>query len=288
MAKAAPKTSTKAAKKAPAKKTAAKKAAMKNNPAKTSPAKTNPAKTDMVRNPMMVPLLLGALLIGVVLGTTFNSANKSAMSDADFDAKVAQYIDNNAGVVIEALNNHMRKLADADRANAINMVKANDGNTVLGNPNGDVTIYEFADYNCGYCKRAFNDVMAAVQEDGNIRLVIKEFPILSETSLMAAQISMAAAELGRYEEVHSALMMWQGPLDEAAIEQIVTEQGLDLNELAAIIAKGEIDAALDDIKAVAQQINITGTPGFVIGNELAPGYIPKEQILELVQLARAE
>ena len=281
MAKAAPK-------KGRMKKTAAKSSAVKKPVAKkVAMASTPSVNPSPSRNPMMIALLLGAVLIGIVLGMIFSSTNNAGMADADFDAKVSRYIESNAGTVIAALNNHMKEQADVERQQALNLVKGNDGKTVLGNPDGDVTIYEFSDYNCGYCKRAFPEVMAALEEDGNIRLVIKEFPILSETSLMAAQISMAAAELGQFEEMHTALMNWRGALDKAALEQIVREQGLDLNELAIIINKGEIDAALATTKSIAQQIQITGTPGFVIGNQIAPGYIPKEQILDLVRMARS-
>ena len=273
--------------KAPSKKSApkAKKARAKSAPTTTpAAAPATPAEAKS-KNTMLLPMMLGAILIGVVLGMTFNSGS-SSMSDREFEAKVEAYIEANAGAVIDMLNNHVRQQADADRAQAINLVKANDGDTVLGNPDGDITIYEFSDYNCGYCKRAFNDVMAALEEDGNIRLVIKEFPILSESSTIAAQLSMAAAELGQFEEFHTALMNWSGPLNDDAFTQITDELGMDLTALGQIIAKGEIDATIAETQELARSINITGTPGFIIGNEIVPGYIPKDQILELVRKAR--
>lgn len=253
---------------------------------KTSSKSADQPNDTAKKNPMMIPMMLGAVLIGVVLGMAFNGQNASSMTDEAFNRKVEAYIQENSGRIIEALNNHVRQQAQAEKQQAINLVKANDGKTVLGNPNGDVTIYEFSDYNCGYCKRAFNDVMGAIAEDGNIRLVIKEFPILAESSNMAAQLSMAAAELGKFEEIHTALMQWQGRLNEAALMQIVEEADMDMNALAEIITKGEIDKALAETRAIAEQMQISGTPGFIIGDQIVPGYIPKDEILALVKQAR--
>ena len=260
--------------------------------AKTAASKTKTphpsaqTSSTSARNPLMVPLMIGAVLVGVVLGMMVNNGSGQDTANGDIDAQIEAYIQNNAGEIIDALNTHMREKVENEREQVLNLVRANDGKTVLGNPDGDVTVYEFSDYNCGYCKRAFNDVMAAIEEDGNIRLVVKEFPILAPSSRMAAQLSMAAAELGRFEEFHTALMQWQGALDDAAFTQITDNLGIDMNELAKIIAKGEIDASLDEIQSIAQQLNISGTPGFVIGNEIVPGYIPKEQILDIVRTAR--
>lgn len=228
--------------------------------------------------PIILPVMLGAVLIGVVLGIIFANAN--------FEAKVEKYISENAGIVIDALNDHARKQALAEKQQSLNLVRAHDDKTVLGNPDGDVTIYEFSDYNCGYCKRAFNDIINALEEDGNIRLVIKEFPILAESSKTAAQLSMAAAELGYFEEFHTALMQWKGRLNEQAFVQIVSDLGLDMNQLATIIAEGEIDQTIAQTQALAYQLEINGTPGFVIGDTIVPGYITKGQLLELVQQAR--
>ena len=272
--------------KAPSKKASAKKAATKAKKAPASTAAPSPAPAQSAsKTPMLIPMMLGAILIGVVLGMTFNSGSTS-MTDDQFNAKVDAYMKANAGGVIETLNNHIRDQANAEKQQAINLVKANDGKTTFGNPDGDVTIYKFSDYNCGYCKRAFNDVMGALEEDGNIRVVIKEFPILSASSTTAAQLSMAAAELGRYEEFHVALMRYQGPLGDEAFTQIIDELGMDMTKMGQIIAEGKIDATINENREMAQTLKVSGTPAFIIGNEIIPGYIPKEQILELVNTAR--
>jgi protein-disulfide isomerase len=255
----------------------------KSTAVKKTPAENTPAETR--RNRVFIPLLLGGVLVGAVLGMIF-SGGFSPVNNGSFNARVEAYIQENPDVVINALNAYVQRQDASAKQQAINLVSANDGKTVMGNPDGDVTIYEFSDYNCGYCKRVFSDVKAAIEEDGNIRLVIKEFPILAESSLVAARLSMAAAELGLFEEFHTALMTWQGALNEKAFSQIATDVGVDLNALAEIVAKGDIDDTIEENLALARQIQITGTPGFVIGNRIAPGYIPKDQILELVRDAR--
>ena len=131
--------------KAPSKKASAKKAATK---AKTAPASSPAPAQAASKTPMLIPMMLGAILIGVVLGMTFNSGS-SSMTDDQFNAKVDAYIKANAGGVIETLNNHIRDQANAEKQQALNLVKANDGKTIFGNPDGDVTIYKFSDDNCG-------------------------------------------------------------------------------------------------------------------------------------------
>jgi protein-disulfide isomerase len=231
-------------------------------------------------------LILGAVLAGIVLGMVAQSGVSLLSGGDHIDARVKAYIQKNPEVVIDAVNTYVRRQAEAERLEAVNLVSGDDGKTVLGNPDGDVTIYEFSDYNCGYCKRVFSQVMAAVEEDGNTRLVIKEFPILAESSLTAAQLSMAAAELGRFEEFHTALMSWQGPLDDEAFGRIISQLDIDREALDAVIARGDIDAAIRTNQNIARQLQLTGTPGFVIGERIAPGYMEKDQILDLIGEAR--
>lgn len=225
-------------------------------------------------------LLSAAALIAATM--TGGGSNR-----ADMEAAVKSYIEQNPGYVLDVLTNHNQQLAEDARMQAVNLVKSNDGRTVLGNPDGDVTIYEFADYNCGYCKRAFVDLMNLVQEDGNIRVVIKEFPILSEGSMVAARFALAAAELGKFEEMHLALMNWPGRIDASAVDQVLAQTGIDAAALQAIIDKGEVDQIIAENRQLANAINATGTPAFVIGDQIIPGAIQKEQMQQLVKEARA-
>jgi len=159
---------------------------------------------------------------------------------------------------------------------------------VLGNPDGDVTIVEFSDYQCGYCKRVFPDLMKAVDADGNIRLVIHELPILGPESVLAARAAIAAEKQDKYGDFHRALMALRGGVSEAAVMQAAAEIGLDVDQLRADMVDPAMDEVFGRNVQLARTLGITGTPAFVIGNELAPGAIPLDRIIEMVAAARSE
>lgn len=268
----------------------------KSSKAKTAKATTAakpktaaaPAKQGSAKNsPVLLPIMLaGVLIAGIAIGMVSTNQNNTATGDVD--SQIEAYIRANPGLILEVVTQYNMERAEQERQQAVNLVRLDDGNTILGNPNGDITIYEFSDYNCGYCKRAFNDVQDLIASDGNIRVVIKEFPILSETSKQAAEISMAAAELGKFEEVHTALMTWQGRLDDSVFDQIIRDAGLNRDEIKAIIAKGEIEDKLNSIRQTAQAIQVSGTPGFVIGNAIIPGAISSQEMAKIVAEERAK
>ena len=201
---------------------------------------------------------------------------------------VRRFIAENPQFIIDTLNQHVLARTETEREQTINIVKAGDAKTVLGNPDGDVTIYEFTDYNCGYCKRVFSDLMEIIDNDGNIRLVIKEFPILSEESAIAARHALAVAEMGRFEEFHKAAMAWEGRIDQDAVNQIVAGLGIDQAALEARLADGGIDKTISENRRIARELNLTGTPAFIIGRLIIPGAIGKAEISRLVERARDE
>jgi len=221
-----------------------------------------------------------ALIGGIGIGITQNNN-----SDAT-NQQIEEYIRNNPELIIEVLTQYSRDREKADQQQGINLVKSGNDLTVMGNPDGDVTIYEFSDYNCGYCKRSFASLMNVIKSDGNIRVVIKEFPILADSSVTAARLTMAAAELGQFEALHTELMLWPGRLDERAFDAILANVGLERKSLEAIIAKGEIDARIQQNRQAASALNINGTPGFIIGDAVIPGAIDQNELARLVAEAR--
>lgn len=242
---------------------------------------------DAGKNKNIVPAIIGLAAIGgVLIGMNINSHSTSGASNVD--DQIEAFIRANPKLILDVVVEYNTQQAQADLAQSINLVKANDGATILGNPDGDVTVYKFSDYNCGYCKRAYVNVQELIKSDPNLRVVIKEFPILSESSKIAAEISMAAAEMGRYEDIHTALMTWSGPLDDNAFNQILSDLDISREEIDTIIAKGDIAALLADTRSAAEALEISGTPGFVIGKNVVPGAIPTGQMAELVAQTRAE
>lgn len=275
-------------KKAPAKKASAKKTPAQKTPAKKTLAKkatpTVSAESDQQSSsPKMIGLAVVALLAGGILGSVLSNSNAPS---GDLDAQMEAYIRANPELILTVVRDYSMNKERESFTQAMNMVKADDGQTVFGNPDGDVTIYEFSDYNCGYCKRVFADLQALVEEDGNIRVVVKEFPILSQSSVDAALVSLAAAELGQYGEVHRALMEWQGPLNSDVISQVITDLGLDAEAIKAKIESGDYNTIIANNRGLAETMQITGTPAFIIGDEFAPGAISIENMREMVKKAR--
>ena len=160
---------------------------------------------------------------------------------------------------------------------------------VLGNPKGDVTIVEFFDYQCPYCKKAHPMVEKVVVEDGNVRLVLKDWPILGDASVFAAQAVLGAAQIGKYETAMEALMKTTGRLSQADIEKTLTGAGLSMTEIAAAINKhnGKIAGLLDRNYKQALAFNFAGTPSFVIGSAIFPGVLDEKGLKEAIAKARA-
>jgi len=139
---------------------------------------------------------------------------------------------------------------------------------------------------CGYCKRAFGDVMDILKTDGNIRLVIKEYPILAESSVDAARLALHAAEAGQFENVHQKLMQWRGSITNAMLEDLATTHGItsfSINNRNSDPVMALVNRNYD----LGQQLKIDGTPAFIIGGDIYPGAIGKDAITKAVEKARA-
>jgi protein-disulfide isomerase len=156
----------------------------------------------------------------------------------------------------------------------------------MGNPKGDVTIVEFFDYQCGYCKRVFPAFMNVMKSDKNIRVLWKELPILGPVSRFAARAAMAADKQGKYFPYHVALMELRGQLTEDKVMQTAQEVGLDMKKLVKDMASPEIDRYLDETLHLAQSLGINGTPAFLFGDQLVPGAIEEDQMHELIEQHR--
>jgi protein-disulfide isomerase len=174
----------------------------------------------------------------------------------------------------EVLNNE-RQLLDRD-SNA----------PVLGNPDGDVTVVEFFDYNCPYCKRAMAEVQGLLDGDDNVRLVYREWPILGDGSVFAAKAALASREQGKYEEFHWALMGMQGRAEEASVMRIAEEVGLDVERLREDMVAPEIQEHIATSMRLTQALGFSGTPSFVIGDNLVPGFVEVDQLRALVEETR--
>jgi protein-disulfide isomerase len=162
----------------------------------------------------------------------------------------------------------------------------------LGNPDGDVTLVEFFDYNCGFCKHALPDMLALIKEDAKLKIVLKEFPILGPGSAEAARVAVAVRMQdpsgAKYLAFHRQLLAARGPAGKESALAAAQENGLDIARLESDLSSPEVPATIDESKKLADSVGITGTPGYVIGNDVVLGAVGLTALKERIESARAQ
>ncbi len=213
-----------------------------------------------------------AALIGAN-STSFSPDQKRAI-----EGIVKDYLVQNPEIFLEVQTALETKMAqqEADRTKKMVAEHAKEiyrapNAPVAGNPNGDITVVEFFDYNCGYCKRGFAEVAKLVEQDKNVRVVFKEFPILRDESEQAAKVALAARMQGKYWEVHRDLIQTKGLVNEAVALKVAEAHGLDMAKLKTDMASPEVKAELDRVKDLANKLSINGTPHFLVGDRAVGG-----------------
>lgn len=234
----------------------------------------------------------GIFALAVSLATPFG-AWADGLDEARVKELVLEAIRENPGIVMEAvaiLEKQQAAAADVARADVLsnqrNLLELDPNAPVLGNPDGDVTVVEFFDYNCPYCRRAMDEVQGLLEDDSNVRLVYREWPILGEGSVFAAKAALAAREQGKYEAFHWALMGMNGRAEEASIMRVAAEVGLDTDQLRQDMQSPEIEEHITTSMSLAQSLGFNGTPSFVIGDELVSGLVEQARLVEIVETAR--
>ena len=207
---------------------------------------------------------------------------------------VREYLLEHPEVIEEAIQvlNAKRELRDQDRVRAAlrehdKALRSHPMSPISGNPNGDVTLVEFFDYQCGYCKRSLKPVKDLLETDSQLRVVWKEFPILGPVSRFAARAAMASKKQGRYLEFHVAVMGSRGKLTEDRIMALAGSVGLDIQRLRRDMDDPAIEEYLDETISLAQTLGIRGTPAFVIDDTLVPGAVDGVRLKELIAGARS-
>ncbi|MDO8838197.1 MAG: DsbA family protein [Parvibaculum sp.] len=218
----------------------------------------------------------------------FNPADRAAIEQI-----VRDYLMRHPELVLEALQTLEEKHQAETQAETRAAIEARRAaifedadDFTYGNPKGDVTIVEFFDYTCGHCKRSFQPLMDFVDADGNIRLILKEFPILGPRALDAAKAALAARKQGRYLEMHRALFEHEGQLTEKALMEIAAKAGLDGPKLKKDMEDPKLMDIFSRHYALAEALGIEGTPAFIIGGEMLPGAVDKERLTRVVAEAR--
>jgi protein-disulfide isomerase len=161
------------------------------------------------------------------------------------------------------------------------------GDPVVGNPKGDVTMVEFFDYNCSWCKKSISEIQTLIKKDKNVRIVMKEFPIFGEGSEYAAKAALASVKQGKYWELHQALFASESKVTAEVVDQIAAEQGIDVAKMKADMKDPAIVANVQKNQLLAQSLAINGTPAFMVDDQLSPGYLPLDGLEAMLATVRA-
>ena len=218
----------------------------------------------------------------------------TATQRTEVEQIVRDYLLANPEVVYEALTvlQQREEMAAAERQREMvvafrDQLEESPHSPIMGNPDGDVTLVEFFDYQCGYCKRMLDRVFQVAEDDGNLRIVFKEFPILGPQSTAAARAALASREQGLYLEFHNALMGFQGQLSDDVIFGLAREVGLDVGRLQADMESEAVSAEIAANLELARALDIRGTPAFVIGDNVVPGAVGLGVLQDMIEDVRS-
>ena len=254
-----------------------------------------------MRKALSKKLLLTAGAVAVAGLFAFSQHNASQAQNAEFSPEqrealgkaIKEFLMDNPEVIFESIEAYREKEEKLQAEQAQNAIKDNIARLTgadepsLGPVDADVTIVEFFDYNCGYCKRAIPDIRAITAKDKKVRFVFKEMPILGPTSVTAAKWAMAAHKQDRYFDYHAALMEHRGPKEEGQLMKIAERLGLDADKMKKDAGSQSVQKMIDDDIDLARAIGINGTPAFIVGETLYPGYIGEDGLLEAIKKERS-
>jgi protein-disulfide isomerase len=245
----------------------------------------------LMRRPAAV-LWLGAML-GLAAAAPAAAADFTPEQRQAIEAIIHDYLTQHPDELLDALQAAEDKMkAEAhDKASAAlsgrrKEIFEDPESPVGGNPSGDVSLVEFFDYRCPYCKQVEPALEALLRQDKQLRFVYKEFPVLGPSSVTAARAALAAVRQGKYDAFHRAMMALKGQIDDDAVFQVAGSVGLDVARLKRDMALPEIDKALKANIRLAEALDLHGTPGFVVGDQIVPGAISLDELKELIASAR--
>jgi protein-disulfide isomerase len=247
---------------------------------------------------LMRVMILAGLALGALLPPAAISAAEPLSDEQTraIERLVRDYILKNPEIIVESLRGYeekQRQAADQEAQKAIaasrDALENDPTSPIAGNPHGNVTIIQFFDYRCGYCKKVVPSIRELLKTDKDVRLVFKEFPILGPDSVTASRAALATWKIApdKYFPFHLALMESRGEMNETRILEIAKKVGVDTEKLTAAIADPAIKATLDRNMDLARTLHVNGTPAFIIDNQLVPGAIDLATLREMVASARA-
>ena len=241
-----------------------------------------------------MPVVLATLVVFLVGCSTTGKETQSAStpSQEPTDAVIERYIRAHPEVIEQSLQGLLakREAELKERHKAALATKQNEllhdpASPVSGNPKGEITLVEFYDYRCGFCKKAASAVTELQKVDPRVRVVYKDFPILGEPSELAAKAALASQAQGKHQAFHEALLASHADMSKEAILKVAVNVGLDAKRLEADMANPKWQAVIEKNRALARELGISGTPGFIVGNELVSGWLDLKGLKELIARA---
>jgi protein-disulfide isomerase len=246
----------------------------------------------------MRSFLLAASLLATAPAFAEGLVDMSPEERAAFREEVRAYLLENPDVIVEAMTVLQTREDEAAAGRDLQML-ADNHDTIFnntndwsgGNPDGDITVVEFMDYRCGYCRKAYEEVEELVKSDGNIRFVLKEFPILGEQSLLSSQFAIAVRMLygdEAYKKAHDALVGLRGDATAETLARLATDLGHDPAAIAARMTSAEVTEIIQANHELATIMEINGTPTFVIDQTMVRGYVPLDGMRQIIDGQRQD
>ncbi len=247
-------------------------------------------------------LLALGLFASPLIAPAANAAEFNTDQKAEIEKIMVDYLLENPDVIrkvfglLREQDAKREQAAASERAEKAKLVLVNkkaevfnsDLDPVVGNAKGDVTMVEFLDYNCGYCKRAFSNMLTLMEKDKNLRIVIKEWPVLGPQSVEASLVAVAVQKTdpSKYWDFHKGMMTLRGQANKETALRVAEKVGLERAKLEALMDDKETLKPIEAAYALADELGLTGTPAYVVGEELIPGFVPVKTLETMIEVAR--
>ena len=241
------------------------------------------------------PLAVAATALALTAATPLHAQDINAAQRTEIEKIVREYILKHPEVLQEAMQELEKRQQAAELEKARGAIKSNSDalfnsprQVTIGNLQGDVTFVEFFDYNCGYCKRALSDMTELMKKDPKLKVVLKEFPVLGQGSVEAAQVAVAVRmqDPKKYLDFHQKLLLGRGQADKARALAAAKEAGLDVARIEKDLKSDEVAKTLEESMKLAEALGLNGTPSYVIGNDVVIGAVGLATLSQKVEAAR--
>ena len=227
-------------------------------------------------------IIFAFFLMLTIMAPPFAKADLNATDREELNKVIEDFIRNNPKVLRDTLIALAAREEAERRQTGLAKTRDDLGDPVMGNPNGKITLYEFSDYNCGYCKRIFEPIQQLLRDHPDVRLVIKEFPILSQSSLVAAKAAIATEMQGKFGAYHIAMMTYRGQITDDVVTRLASQAGVDEKQLKIDMESQRTAAIIKRTREAAAALEINGTPALVVGNTVVPGAIGLDELVKLI------